>query len=165
MTKTKPPAKPAKKTPKKAAPAAAVKPETTKPPGRPPGSPNRSYDEVTVQPSVCQQCRSAERSAYFGDPQVQDVQIEINGTFYNRCTWRRCRCEKCGQHRFDKTYSYIEPEPAPEPVTAPEPEKKRGNGIPPEQLAERYETHSAFGDPILQDVEGEDADLSGPDEE
>lgn len=76
--------------------------------GRPAGAANREYDEVEAAPTRCRQCGSTSRSAYFGRNTVVQTG-EHEGRPYNRIVWRRCRCEACGQHRFDKSFE-LEPE-------------------------------------------------------
>ena len=98
--------KAAKKSTRKKAPRKKAAPR-----GRPRGSRNIARDEVDVLVSHCKRCDSTEREPYSGDAQSMDYcgTDPQTGRRYNRIVWRRTQCRKCGQHRIDKCYEFVEP--------------------------------------------------------
>lgn len=76
----------------------------SKKPGRPKGSRNRDYETSISLPSSCFKCGSTERIVYGNKNEVVSSGTRPDGTRYNRVVHRRVRCEKCGQHRIEKSY-------------------------------------------------------------
>ena len=75
--------------------------------GRPKGSTTKKRDIVLVIPPSCKQCGSTDREPYAPNPIVRNDEGEINGFKYNRVTWKRTNCKKCGQHRSDRIFEMV----------------------------------------------------------
>lgn len=73
--------------------------------GRPAGAKNIT-DTVDVDPSRCPSCGSTRRSAYYGEPNVQEFAGERDGQPFNRIVRRRCQCLDCEQFRIDRSYEF-----------------------------------------------------------
>jgi len=73
--------------------------------GRPAGSKNCNL-EVDAPATRCPVCRSTDRGPYFGKTEQFFRGLDASGQPYTHIVRRRCRCEKCGQIRIDRTYEY-----------------------------------------------------------
>lgn len=71
-------------------------PQVNKPRGK-----NRDYDVVEVVQTACRKCASTDRSTYRKDPTRTLRQVFVDKVVVTE--WRKCKCLRCGQWRFDKT--------------------------------------------------------------
>ena len=78
-------------------------------PGRPKGAPNANVETQTVDVSTCPKCGSTERGKYYNVRCKPIAGRNANGRAYSAVTWKRCRCEACGQVRDDRSYVYGDP--------------------------------------------------------
>ena len=75
--------------------------------GRPKGAKTMDIEVVEVELTTCPKCGSSHKSPFFGTPRHVPASGDHDGQQYTSVTFRRCRCLKCGQVRFEKTFNYV----------------------------------------------------------
>ena len=84
-----------------------------RPGGRPRGSKNKKLKVVDTEATSCPRCGSTNRAAYWGKNRRELSGQLADGRIFEGITYRRTKCEDCGQHRVDREFSFLPGERAP----------------------------------------------------
>ena len=76
--------------------------------GRKPGSIANEHDIVDVVKSQCMKCLSTDRSRYHKKRAEKLPPNHSRRPMFTHLIFRSCKCAKCGQWRWDKTYENSE---------------------------------------------------------
>jgi len=74
--------------------------------GRPRGSRNKKVEVVDTESTSCPSCGSNKRAAYWGKIKRELSGTAPDGRIFEAITYRRTKCEQCGQHRVDREFSF-----------------------------------------------------------